>query len=365
MPRLVLPRLLAGALAGLLFASCSAQNDPDAQEVWSPPVDSGERVIRSTADHKSEIAAVMNAVVNHDPTVVKIGAWSLSLSEIDEKAGETHHRRLKAVHDRRMEVVQYEVGEHLFELEAKRRGIERGELFNEVVSNAGLRPELESLRDMTDEARQQEVISQIRNQVRVAYADYILDLAKAADYSVNLTPPRIVRDIEQAFITPPLVFGPEDGVFVEIFSDFQCPYCATIAPAIEGLRKRFGNRLRVAFRNLPSPTHPAADLAARAAICANEQGGFWDYHDAIFRQRSVLVGGRPALVQLAGSQGLDSAELDRCIDDPTTREKVDQDMVNALSRGITSTPTVLVAGQTFVGVQTLETYANAVKAASN
>ena len=73
----------------------------------------------------------------------------------------------------------------------------------------------------------------------------------------------------------PLVAGaagsasPPD-VTVEIFSDFQCPYCRMFAPAAREVESKGieGIDTKVEFKNFPLSFHPFAQLAAQAAMAA-------------------------------------------------------------------------------------------------
>src|SRR5690242_21936859 len=60
------------------------------------------------------------------------------------------------------------------------------------------------------------------------------------------------------------------------YGDFECPHCGRAYPLVRELRQRFGDRLRFVFRHFPvAAVHPNAELAARAAEAASEQGQFW------------------------------------------------------------------------------------------
>ena len=85
--------------------------------------------------------------------------------------------------------------------------------------------------------------------------------------------------------------GPDDALVTIVeFSDFQCPFCSRVEPTIQALRRRYGNDLRVVWRNGPLPFHDHAQLAAEAAMEAYAQrghDGFWHFHDALFADRGV------------------------------------------------------------------------------
>lgn len=68
--------------------------------------------------------------------------------------------------------------------------------------------------------------------------------------------------------------GPAQArVVVEMFADFQCPFCARAVPTIEQLLARYPNDVRVVFRNYPLSFHAHAMEAAEAAREAYAQQG--------------------------------------------------------------------------------------------
>lgn len=68
------------------------------------------------------------------------------------------------------------------------------------------------------------------------------------------------------------------------FTDFECPYCAKSFPTIEALLTKYGNNINLEYRSFPLPAqmHPDAQKAAEAALCAGDQGKFWEMHDKMF-----------------------------------------------------------------------------------
>src|SRR5437868_4535491 len=75
-----------------------------------------------------------------------------------------------------------------------------------------------------------------------------------------------------------------DRVEIVLYSDFQCPYCAQLAPAIREIQAQGidGVAATIAFKNFPLVIHPNAQLAHQAAMAAKEQGKFWEMHDLLF-----------------------------------------------------------------------------------
>ena len=66
------------------------------------------------------------------------------------------------------------------------------------------------------------------------------------------------------------------------YTDFECPYCNRAFPTIEALLTKYGNNISLEYRSFPLPFHSSAQKAAEAAICAGDQGKFWEMHDKMF-----------------------------------------------------------------------------------
>lgn len=71
------------------------------------------------------------------------------------------------------------------------------------------------------------------------------------------------------------------------YTDFECPYCNRAFPTIEALLSKYGDKISLEYRSFPLPFHADAQKAAEAALCAGEQGKFWELHDRIF---TVMAG---------------------------------------------------------------------------
>ena len=138
-------------------------------------------------------------------------------------------------------------------------------------------------------------------------------------------------------------FGPEDAkVTVVEFSDFQCPYCSRAATAVDQLKEKYGTRVRFVFRQFPLPMHENARGAAEAALAANAQGKFWQFHDMMFKNQGKLT--RPSLEGMAKDAGLDVAEFKKALDGKTFAADVDADMKLGESVAVQGTPTMFING---------------------
>ncbi|HEC22590.1 MAG TPA: hypothetical protein ENI95_06705 [Chloroflexi bacterium] len=92
-----------------------------------------------------------------------------------------------------------------------------------------------------------------------------------------------------------------------------------------------------------------------AAECADEQGAFWEYHDAIFEDPRSL-NSVDDYVELAARFDLDTDEFRTCLEEERYREELINDFNDARAYGVTGTPTFFINGVRLVGAQPLAAF---------
>lgn len=138
-------------------------------------------------------------------------------------------------------------------------------------------------------------------------------------------------------------------VTIQIWADYQCPYCGIFTHGIEPTVVRdyaATGRALVEFKDFAFLGQESID-AAVAAVCAGRQGRFWTYHDLVFAsQRGENQGAfaRPNLLSLATFAGLDAATFTTCLDDPTVAASVAAETEEGRGLGVESTPTLRITG---------------------
>lgn len=139
-------------------------------------------------------------------------------------------------------------------------------------------------------------------------------------------------------------FGPADAkVKVVEFADFECPYCSRAADVVHTVRAKYGDRVQFVFRQFPLAMHPDARLAAEAALAANAQGKFWEFHDRMFQNQRRLD--RASLEDHAKQLHLDTEQFKRSLDQKTFATQVDTDMKLGERANVQGTPTLFINGQ--------------------
>ncbi len=137
-----------------------------------------------------------------------------------------------------------------------------------------------------------------------------------------------------------------------MYSDFECPFCARLAPALDALVARRAADVRVQFRHFPLAMHARARLAHVAAEYAATKGRFWEFHDRLFTNRRALD--RASLLAHAAAVGIDQAAMSAALDDRSLDAAVDADIKDGEARGITATPSLLVNGKLQAGALSVE-----------
>jgi protein-disulfide isomerase len=147
--------------------------------------------------------------------------------------------------------------------------------------------------------------------------------------------------------------GPENApVTIVEFSDFQCPFCSRINPTLEQVRAKYGDKVRIVFRQFPLEMHAEAYKAAEASLCANDQGKFWEMHDAMFKnQQQLAVDGLKAQ---AAQLGLNAESFNSCLDSGKYKAKVAEDLQAGTAAGVSGTPALFINGRFINGAVPLE-----------
>ena len=93
----------------------------------------------------------------------------------------------------------------------------------------------------------------------------------------------------------------------------NAPSAARFYPTMKQVEKNYADKMRLVFRQFPlTNMHPRAQKAAEASLCANEQGRFWEFYDALFSDQSRLD--VPSLKQRAQTLGLNTTAFNTCLD---------------------------------------------------
>jgi protein-disulfide isomerase len=166
-------------------------------------------------------------------------------------------------------------------------------------------------------------------------------------------------------VSPAHALGPNQGealgnasapVLVEEYGDFRCPACAgferQVGPTIRQLVDQ--GRIRFVFHDY-ARLGPGSVLAANAATCAGDAGGFWAYHDALYAEQAQGSSGTltaERLIGLGRRLGIGGPTFAGCVRNATYAPWVAKVTDEGSRRGVGAIPAVFVDGRPSDGAGT-------------
>jgi protein-disulfide isomerase len=260
------------------------------------------------------------------------------------------------------------IGARLMQLEAQQRGISAEQLEQDAIvsklppisaeqvkafyeaNKSRIRQPLEQVSQRIEAHLQQQERAKLQQA-------FLRDLRQRYAVTVALATPSVDVDADD----DPFL-GPRDALITVIeFSDFQCPYCRRVQPALKQLLQEYQGSVKLVFRDFPLRNiHPQAQKASEAAQCAAEQQQFWPYHDKLFAVSELQP---ENLKQYAQELGLNTAQFNACLDTGKYAEEVENDLQDGLNAGVNATPSFFVNGQPLSGAVAYEQFKEAVDAA--
>lgn len=169
--------------------------------------------------------------------------------------------------------------------------------------------------------------------------------------------------------------NPTAAVTIEIYSDFQCPFCKEFADKVQS--KIFKNYVQTgkvqivyhAFGNWVSRKvdgNTESQRTAEAAYFAADQNRFWRLHDLLFALQGQPNSGvftDQAIINAATQAGPDGNKLKDDLSKHAYAGRVQVDYDGGIARGVTSVPTFFVNGSMIVGAQPYEVFKSAIDTA--
>lgn len=170
----------------------------------------------------------------------------------------------------------------------------------------------------------------------------LLDTANRADFPIDESAPS--RGDENAPIT------------MVLFEDYECPYCSEFhSENFPKIMENYGDQMRVVYYDFPlTAIHPQAMNASNAARCANEQGKFSEFSDALFALNTKLSEAQNR--NIAESLGLSLDQFDTCVSETRYQDEIQGNFFTAAQFGISSTPTMIINGFFVYGNQPYEVF---------
>lgn len=148
--------------------------------------------------------------------------------------------------------------------------------------------------------------------------------------------------------------GKEPLVTLVEFSSYQCPFCNKVRATTDELKTLYGDDLQIVFKQRPLDFQQNSKPAALAAIAAQNQGKFWEYHAKLFENQRELT--PENFDKWATELGLDLAKFkaDMASEATAARLKEDTDLADRLvAQG---TPHFFINGYRLRGAQPIDAF---------
>jgi len=304
------------------------------------------------AQAASEILAEVDGVAIAAEEVEK--PLASQLSKLEEQIYNLKLQRLEAL-----------INDRLLAKEAAKRTLTVPALLDaEVTAKVGLITEQEIQKFYQDnkaqiKGEQAEVREQIRaylqnQRLAAKREEFLISLRAQAKVVVHLKAPPIQR-IEVSVQGAPFKGGEKAAVTIVEFSDFHCPFCRQVVSTLAQLESRYGEKIKLVFRDFPIESlHPGAPKAHEAARCANEQGKFWPYHDKLFA--SPPSSSPEVFKGLAREIRLDAGTFETCLSSGKYQAAIKEDIAEGNRIGVSGTPAFFINGRQISGAQPLEAF---------
>jgi len=308
------------------------------------------------------IACAADPVETEEAVAARFGDNVITLAEVEEAAGGQLVGLYQQIYQVKDQQVRQMIYNQLVDEAAAAEGISRDDYFQrEVLADLPEPTEEQITQILTqyktqlppDEAQaRQQVVAFLSQQARAQQENALKErLMAAANVEILLDPPR-VKPVVSA--ETPMRGSADAPIVVVEYTDYQCPYCIRVQPTIDAVLERYGDSVVHVFKNLPLPMHQQAGLAAEAALCADDQGKFWEMHDWLFGNNKNIS--HDTITAQATVLELDVPVFTECLSSGTYKQQVQDEAKEANSFGIRGTPGFVVNGRVLSGAQPFEAF---------
>jgi protein-disulfide isomerase len=167
-------------------------------------------------------------------------------------------------------------------------------------------------------------------QTQKSFQDIEKDAPKYSDKLFNQT-------------TDPVGGNPNGKVVLVEFFDYQCPHCIDMVPVVDNLIKN-NPQLKVVYKEFPI-RGPMSDFSARAALAAQKQGKYSEFHKALMTSKVEPLT-EEVVYELAKSSGLNVDQLKADMKNTTVDQQVKANMELAKQLKLMWTPVFFIKGST-------------------
>jgi protein-disulfide isomerase len=116
-----------------------------------------------------------------------------------------------------------------------------------------------------------------------------------------------------------------------------------LEPFLQQVLEKYPDNVKLVVKNFPLTNHKYAYKAATAALAANAQGKFWEFHSNLFKNYNVIDDAK--IQDIAKELGLDIEKFNKDMQSPAIKRLIARDMENGRQIGVRGTPTIFINGK--------------------
>ena len=248
-------------------------------------------------------AAGSATAVDPSKPVARIGQETITRGELDAKTrgqvARMEAEQAEKVHGLQSQTLEQMIEERLIAKKAKAEGITPEQLVEREVTSKLPEPAAAEVQQVYDQTKASGRPLPPFDQVKGEIAKFLkqrnagearkafVDKLKTENKVETMLPPLLMPKIEVA------AEGPSKGaanapITIVEFSDFECPYCVRAEEAVNKVMEAYKGKVRLVYRDYPLPFHAKAQKASEAALCAGDQGKYWEMHGKLFANQQAL-----------------------------------------------------------------------------
>ena len=331
-------------LVGALLAGCSKPSGAETPAA-----------LPGTQDPKATVARVNGAPITEGEMMAEAKA---PLAAVESRFAEEVWAQKARALDRLVE-------KRLLEAQAKKEGITVDALLDREVDRKVPEPTEAAMRAVYDQTKANGRALPPFPEVKGEIATFLK--GQSAQEVRQALVARLRADAKVESLLPPLLFpkvafkadGPSRGeagapVTIVEFSDYECDFCGRAEGTVREVLSAYKGKVRLVHQAFPLSIHPRAPKAAEAALCAGEQGRYWEMHDSLLANQGAL--GIDDLKGRARALQLDLPRFDACLDSGRMAPVVESSKKLGEGLGLNSTPSFFVNGRPISGAQPFERF---------
>lgn len=328
----------------------------------------GFAILSACSDHQAK--AKLNFLFKDAPRpgiVAKIGGEDITEDALIGEDKMDFFELKKREYELRMDRLKKLLTEKLVGVEAKKLGMSTDDYISKKILGADTKISDAEYNKFVAEKKipPAQINPQIKERIysflqeqkkRDKTEEYVATLTKNMPVEVYFKKPKIQVNVD---VGDAPVWGNSDAkVTIVEFSDFQCPFCSRAADTVGELKKKYGGKVKIAFRHFPLPMHAQARPAAEASMCVYDQNKdkFWKFHDLVFQNQQHLDAAD--LDKYAKQIGVDAKKFTECVTSKKFAAFVQKEMDYGNKVGVKSTPTFFINGELVSGALPLKDFSD-------